>query len=52
MPTTRNSIIKYGLAAINDDLVTIPLLIKSTVAMGISNAIPKAKTSLNMKLRY
>ena len=34
MPTTRNSIIKYGLAAINDALVTISLLIKRTVAMG------------------
>ena len=52
MPTTRNSIIKYGLAAINDALVTISLLIKRTVAMGISNAMPKAKTSLNTKLRY
>ena len=52
MPTTRNSIIKYGLAAINDALVTISLLIKRTVAMGISNAMPNAKTSLNIKLRY
>ena len=52
MRTTRNSIIKYGLAAINDALVTISLLIKRTVAMGISNAMPKAKTSLNTKLRY
>ena len=52
MPTTRNDIIKYGLAAINDALVTIPPLIKRTVAMGISNAMPKAKTSLNIKLRY
>ena len=52
MPTTRTDIIKYGLAAINDALVTIPPLIKRTVAMGISNAMPKAKTSLNTKLRY
>ena len=52
MPTTRNSIIKYGLAAINDALVTISLLIKRTVAMGISNAMTNAKTSLNIKLRY
>ena len=52
MPTTRNSIIKYGLAAINDALVTISLLIKRTVAMGISNAMPKAKTSLKIKLKY
>ena len=45
MPTKRNSIIKYGLAAINDALVTISFLIKRTVATGISNAMPKAKTS-------
>ena len=35
-----------------DFLEAIPLLIKSRVAMGISKAIPKAKTSLNTKLRY
>jgi hypothetical protein len=52
IPITRNNIIKNGLAEIKDDFVTIPLLTKRTVATGISNAIPKAKTSLNIKLRY
>ena len=52
MPKTKNKIIKYGLALIKDDFVVIPLFTSKIVAIGISNAIPKAKTSLNMNPIY
>ena len=52
IPTKRKNTIKYGLALFTDFLEAIPLLTKSRVAIGISKAIPKAKTSLNTKLRY
>ena len=52
IPITKKSTIIYGLALTKDALEVILLFTKRMVPIGISKAIPKAKTSLKMKLKY
>ena len=52
IPITKKSTIKYGLALTKDAFEVIPLFTRRIVAIGISKAMPKAKTSLKIKLKY
>ena len=48
IPITKKSTIKYGLALTKDAFEVIPLFTRRIVAIGISKAMPKAKTSLKI----
>jgi hypothetical protein len=52
MPIAKQPTIMYGLFWLNDFLVAMPLIMISTVAIGISKVRPKAKNNLSIVLRY